>query len=169
LNTWLVILTLLYIKPRDFFRKLKKKGFKRFITEDVIGSNDSPQKKAVSIALGIFIGITPLWGIQTVTVIFLALIFKLNKTIAFAFSNISLPPFIPFIIFTSFQLGNFILGENVTFHITEIVADFEVLKHLKSYIIGSLALASLTAIFIGILSYLLFLFFENKNVTPTNV
>ncbi|EPR70014.1 glycosyl transferase, family 2 [Winogradskyella psychrotolerans RS-3] len=25
LNTWLVILTLLYIKPRDFFRKLKKK------------------------------------------------------------------------------------------------------------------------------------------------
>ncbi|QNK77340.1 DUF2062 domain-containing protein [Winogradskyella sp. PAMC22761] len=168
LNTWLVILTLLYIKPRDFFRKLKKKGFKRFITEDVIGSKDSPQKKALSIALGIFIGITPLWGVQTVTVIFLALIFKLNKTIAFAFSNISLPPFIPFIIFTSFQLGNFILGENVTFHITEIVADFEVLKHLKSYIIGSLALASLSAIFIGILSYLLFLIFEKKNVIPTN-
>ncbi|MGJ8547981.1 DUF2062 domain-containing protein [Winogradskyella wichelsiae] len=168
LNTWLVILTLIYIKPRDFFRKLKKKGFKRFITEDVIGSNDSPQKKALSVALGIFIGISPLWGIQTIAVLFLALIFKLNKTIAFTFSNISLPPFIPFIIFTSFQLGNFILGENVTFHINEIVENFEVLKHLKSYIIGSFAFATLAALSIGILSYFLFLLFRKKNLIMTN-
>lgn len=168
LNTWLVILTLLYIKPRDFFRKLKKKGFKRFVTEDVIGSKDSSQKKALSIALGIFIGISPLWGIQTVTVIFLAFIFKLNKTIAFAFSNVSLPPFIPFIIFTSFQLGNLILGENVTFNMSEIVADFEVLKHIKSYIVGSFALAFLAALSIGTLSYFLFLFFGKKNLSTTN-
>ncbi|WP_458627983.1 DUF2062 domain-containing protein [Winogradskyella sp. PC D3.3] len=168
LNTWLVILTLLYIKPRDFFRKLKKKGFKRFITEDVIGSNDSPQKKALSIALGVFIGISPLWGIQTITVIFLALLLRLNKTIAFAFSNVSLPPFIPFIILTSFQLGNFILGENVTFDINEIIAGFEVLKHVKSYIVGSFALATLAALSVGTLSYFLFLCFGNKNVTATN-
>ncbi|WP_179348910.1 DUF2062 domain-containing protein [Winogradskyella pacifica] len=168
LNTWLVILTLLYIKPRDFFRKLKKKGFKRFITEDIIGSNDSPQKKALSIALGVFIGISPLWGIQTITVIFLALLLKLNKTIAFAFSNISLPPFIPFIILTSFQLGNFILGENVTFDINEIIAGFEVLKHVKSYIVGSFALATLAALSSGTFSYFLFLLFRKKNVTATN-
>lgn len=168
LNTWLVILTLLYIKPRDFFRKLKKKGFKRFITEDIIGSNDSAQKKALSIALGVFIGISPLWGIQTITVIFLALLLKLNKTIAFAFSNISLPPFIPFIILTSFQLGNFILGENVTFDINEIIAGFEVLKHVKSYIVGSFALATLAALSSGTFSYFLFLLFRKKNVTATN-
>ncbi|REE16976.1 glycosyltransferase involved in cell wall biosynthesis [Winogradskyella pacifica] len=168
LNTWLVILTLLYIKPRDFFRKLKKKGFKRFITEDIIGSNDSPQKKALSIALGVFIGISPLWGIQTITVIFLALLFKLNKTIAFVFSNVSLPPFIPFIILTSFQLGNFILGENVTFDINEIIAGFEVLKHVKSYIVGSFALATLAALSSGTFSYFLFLLFRKKNVTATN-
>ncbi|WP_179354159.1 DUF2062 domain-containing protein [Winogradskyella vidalii] len=168
LNTWLVILTLLYIKPRDFFRSFKKKGFKRFLTEDIIGSNDSSQKKAASIALGLFIGIAPFWGAQTVIVIFLAFVFKLNKTIAFAFSNISIPPFIPFIIFTSFQLGHFILGEEVTFNISEIIADFEVLKHLKSYLIGSFALATVTALSIGTLSYFLFLFFEKKKVTTTN-
>lgn len=168
LNTWFVILTIFYIKPRDLFRKLKKKGVKRFLVENVIGSNDSPQKKALSIALGIFIGITPLWGFQTMLVITLALILKLNKTIAFAFSNVSLPPFIPFIVFASINLGNYILGQNETFSSATITTDFEVLKHLKTYIIGSFTLAAISAIIIGIISYFVFLIFQKKKVSVTN-
>ncbi|MGI9552104.1 MAG: glycosyltransferase family 2 protein, partial [Aurantibacter sp.] len=34
LNTWLVLVALIYIKPRDLFRKFRKKGFKRFFYED---------------------------------------------------------------------------------------------------------------------------------------
>ncbi|WP_240927828.1 DUF2062 domain-containing protein, partial [Cellulophaga sp. Z1A5H] len=146
LNTWLVILTFLYIKPRNFYRKFKKKGFKRFIIEDVIKNNDSPLKKASSIALGVFIGISPLWGFHTILVLSLALILKLNKTIAFTFSNVSLPPFIPFVVFGSFQMGNLLLGQNSTFNIPEIIADFETLKQLKIYIIGSFALAATVAL-----------------------
>ena len=169
LNTWLVILTLLYIKPRNLFRKLKKKGIKRFIVEDVIGNNDSPQKKAVSIALGIFIGITPLWGFHTIIVLFLAVILKLNKAIAFAFSNVSLPPFIPFIVLTSFILGNYILGQNETYNIATITTNFEVLKHLKTYIIGSFALATVSALTTGILSYVFLLILQKKKVNVSNV
>ncbi|MGB1307258.1 MAG: glycosyltransferase, partial [Oceanihabitans sp.] len=73
LNTYLVLIAIFYIKPRDAFRRLKKKGIKRFLTEEVLGSFDSPRKKALSIALGIFIGMSPLWGFHTVIVIFLAL------------------------------------------------------------------------------------------------
>ncbi|MBO0591068.1 DUF2062 domain-containing protein [Cellulophaga sp. E16_2] len=162
LNTWLVILTFLYIKPRNFYRKFKKKGFKRFIIEDVIKNNDSPLKKASSIALGVFIGISPLWGFHTILVLSLALILKLNKTIAFTFSNVSLPPFIPFIVFGSFQMGNLLLGQNSTFNIPEIIADFEALKQLKIYIIGSFALAATVAVTLGLLSYFLFLIFKKK-------
>src|SRR5690606_18578479 len=36
LNTWLVLLTLLYIKPRDYFRSFKEKGFRRFFLEDLL-------------------------------------------------------------------------------------------------------------------------------------
>lgn len=168
LNTWLVIVTFLYIKPRDFFRKLKKKGFKRFIVEDVIGNNDSPQKKALSVALGIFVGLTPLWGFHTVIVLSLALILKLNKTIAFAFSNVSLPPFIPFIVFASFIVGNFVLGQNETFNISTITTDFEVLKHLKTYIVGSFTLAAISSVIAGIVSYIILLIFQKKKVRVTN-
>ena len=168
LNTWLVILTLFYIKPRNLFRRLKKKGIKRFLVEDVIGSNDSPQKKALSIALGVFIGITPLWGFHTIIVLSLALIFNLNKAIAFAFSNVSLPPFIPFIVLGSFILGNTILGQNETYNLSTITTNFEVLKHLKAYIIGSFALAAVSALIAGIFSYFILLIFQKKKVSVPN-
>ena len=168
LNTWLVIVTIFYIKPRDLFRKLKKKGIKRFIVENVLGSNDSPQKKALSIALGIFIGMTPLWGFHTILVLSLALILNLNKTIAFAFSNVSPVSYTHLRAHGSFILGNSILGQNETYNMATITTDLEILKHLKTYIIGSFTLATISAITLGILSYFIFLIFQKKKANLTN-
>jgi len=108
--------------------------------------------------LGVFIGLSPLWGFQTVVVLFLAFILRLNKLIAFAFSNISLPPLIPFIIYASLKIGNFIL-ENKE------LPDFEwdtfksykdfIGQHLSEYILGSFALAVICSVLFGIASYLL--------------
>ena len=164
LNTWFVIVTLLYIKPRNLFRRFKKKGFKRFFMEDLLGNQDSPKKKALSIALGIFIGLSPFWGFQTVIVIFLALIFKLNKTIAFVFSNISIPPFIPFILYASSKMGQYLLGIKLEYTMEEMTENFEVLKHLKTYIVGSFSLAIIAAVSLGVLSYSLFLILAKKIV-----
>src|SRR5690606_15833943 len=125
LNTWFVLVTFFYIKPRNLFRKLKKKGLKRFVMEDLLGSDDSAEKKAFSIALGVFIGLSPLWGFHTVTVIFLALLLNLNKVIAFAFSNVSLPPFIPFILYFSLKLGSWLLGESFVLSMSEIDPSIE--------------------------------------------
>jgi len=164
LNTWLVIITFLYIKPRNLFRKLKKKGLKRFLKEDLLHSNDSAEKKAFSIALGVFIGLSPIWGFHTVSVIFLALLFRLNKVIAFAFSNVSLPPFIPFILYFSLKLGSWMLGENFVLSINEIDPSLELVKYLKSYIVGSLALSVSAAIFCGLMGYLILTLFERKKI-----
>ncbi|GAA3593061.1 DUF2062 domain-containing protein [Flavivirga amylovorans] len=164
LNTWFVILTLLYIKPRGFFRKLKKKGFKRFFKEDLFGSQDPASRKALSIALGLFIGLSPFWGFHTALVIFLAFIFKLNKTIAFIFSNISIPPFIPFILYASSKMGQYLLGIKLEYTREEMIENFEVLKHLKTYIVGSFSLAIIAATGFGLLSYFLFLILDKKVV-----
>ncbi|AFL80416.1 glycosyl transferase [Aequorivita sublithincola DSM 14238] len=164
LNTWFVLVTFFYIKPRNLFRKLKKKGLKRFIMEDLLGSDDSAEKKALSIALGVFIGFSPIWGFHTISVIFLAILFKLNKAIAFAFSNVSLPPFIPFILYFSLKLGSWILGENFVLSLNEIDPSLELMKYLKSYIVGSLALSVSAAIMCGIAGYLILTLFERKNI-----
>jgi len=164
LNTWFVLVTFFYIKPRNLFRKLKKKGLKRFVMEDLLGSDDSAEKKAFSIALGIFIGLSPLWGFHTVTVIFLALLLNLNKVIAFAFSNVSLPPFIPFILYFSLKLGSWLLGENFVLSMSEIDPSIELVKYLKSYIVGSLVLSVTAAVSCGIVSYVFLMLFERKKI-----
>jgi len=160
LNTILVVIALFYIKPRDFFRKLKKKGFKKFLLENILESDDSNAKKALSIALGVFIGISPFWGFQTVIVLFLAVLFKLNKAISFAFSNISFPPLIPFVIYGSLKIGSFFVSNQTPLLLTSALTFEDVKNNIAQYLIGSFILASLSAVIFGFSGYLLLTFFS---------
>jgi glycosyltransferase involved in cell wall biosynthesis len=168
LNTWFVLVTIFYIKPRDFYRRIKKKGIKKFLLEDILGSTDSPSKKAISIALGVFVGLSPFWGLHTLLVLFLAFLFKLNKPIAFAFSNISLPPLIPFIILFSLHIGNWVLGENLSFALENITSNFDFLTNLKTYVVGSLLLAISGALLFGGIGYLTLTFLGKRKMAVNN-
>ncbi|SEL68831.1 DUF2062 domain-containing protein [Parapedobacter koreensis] len=160
LNTWLVLVTLLYIRPRAYFRSFTEKGFRRFFLEDLLHSDDSILKKALSVALGVLVGLSPIWGFQTITVLFLALVLRLNKLIAFAFSNISLPPLIPFIIYISLQIGALLSGQpagsSLLFQWAEIgTYGTFIQQHLTEYVVGSFALATVSAVIFGLGAYLL--------------
>ena len=153
LNTFLVLIALFYIKPRDFFRRIRKKGIKKFLTEDILGSDDPPKKKALSIALGLFVGLSPFWGFHTLLVLGGAFLLKLNKPIAFAFSNVSLPPFIPFILYGGLQIGAWIMGEEHFFALDNIADNLLALKGIKTYLIGSIFLAITVSIIGGFMGY----------------
>lgn len=168
LNTWFVLVAIFWIKPRDLYRRFRKKGFRRFVKEDLLHSSDSPRKKALSIALGVFIGLSPLWGFHTIIVLFLAVLFKLNKVIAFAFSNVSLAPFIPFVLYASLKTGTFITGEELTYTFESIVTNFEFVTHLKTYIIGSLTLSIIGALLFGLLGYFILDLFDRKKMAIHN-
>jgi glycosyltransferase involved in cell wall biosynthesis len=161
LNTVLVCISLFYIKPRDFFRKLKKKGLKKFFLENVLESNDSNARKAASIALGVFIGISPFWGFQTVLVIALAVLLKLNKAIAFAFSNVSFPPLIPFVIYGSLKIGSYFITSDKPLILNMDMTLADIQKNITQYLVGSFILATVMAILFGVTSYLLLTFVNN--------
>lgn len=163
LNTVLVIISLIYIKPRDFINKFKKKSFKKFFLDDVVGSKDSNQKKSFSLALGVFIGIIPIWGFQTLAVISLSVFLNLNKFLSFAASNISIPPMIPLIVLSSLKIGGLILNNEVNDESATELMSFQ--QHLLEYLVGSLVLATITAIFVGFTSYFLLTSFKYKR-TP---
>jgi len=162
LNTILVTITLLYIIPRNFVNNFKKKSFKRFIKEDVLESDGSNRTKAFSITLGVFIGLSPFWGFHTLLVISLSVLFKLNKVLAFVASNVSLPPFIPFIIAASLFLGSpFVHGDS---NILSSELNFDLIKNnLLQYVIGSAILATSMSALCGILAFI----FLNK-LNPEN-
>lgn len=167
LNTVLVIITLLYIKPRNSIRNLRKKNFKKFVKEEILESGDSPARKASSIALGVLFGLLPIWGFQMVGVISAAYVLRLNKLLAFTFSNVSLPPFIPFIIYFSLQIGSFFVGEPIgSIAGTDLSMEF-VKNHFLQYLIGSTVVALTVAAFFGISSYGLIVYwnkFKTANV-----
>ncbi len=155
LNTWLVMLTLIYYLPKRLINNIKKKGIKKFWKENIVKSNEPPIKKASAIMLGLFIGISPLWGFHTILVITLAAVFKLNKAIAFLFSNVSIPPLIPFIIYASYQIGAVLMGKEIdaTLNIEEIKSGTDVFKSLGQYVIGSFALAIIVSLISGVIAY----------------
>jgi len=168
LNTWLVLVALFWIKPRDLYRRFRKKGLRRFLKEDLLHSSDSPRKKALSIALGVFIGLSPLWGAHTIIVLSLSVVFNLNKVIAFVFSNVSLAPFIPFVLYLSLKMGALITGKALIYTVDEMVDNLGFITHLKTYLIGSIALSTLSALVFGFLGYIVLTVFDRKKIAINN-
>jgi glycosyltransferase, family 2 len=152
LNSILVLIAFLYIKPRDFLRKFQKKSFKTFLKEDLLETSLSDSKKAFSIALGAFFGISPLWGFQTALTITFAVLLGLNKSLAFLASNISIPPMIPLIVWSSLKVGGLFTGGGLLPE-GEITRDF-IKAHLIQYLTGSFLLALLIAAILGTATYL---------------
>lgn len=158
LYSWFVLVSFLYIHPRNKYRDFKEKGFNRFWKEDILRSQEPPHQKATAIAIGIFVGLSPFWGIHTFLVFILAALFRVNKITAFVFSNISIPPFIPFILYASYQTGSVLLGNGLDWKLkmSRFQSGIEIISGLGQYIIGSLALAITMAFIVWILFYLLF-------------
>lgn len=154
LNTILVLIAIFYIKPRDFFRKLKKKSLWKFIKEDILEHNASAEVKSLSVALGIFCGIAPFWGFQTLITLSVAVLCRLNKAIAFACSNISIPPMIPIIILASLRIGSIFVKGDILPKSGEITMEY-VKNNLLQYLIGSIILALSSATLLGGITYII--------------
>src|SRR5690606_10265748 len=145
----------------------KEKGFKRFFFEDLLHSDDAPLKKSLSVALGVLIGVSPFWGFQTLIVLFLACVLRLNKLIAFAFSNVSIPPLIPFVVYACLETGTFVLGQSsatasFNWHRVETYRPF-IQQHLTEYIVGSFVFGIVTATLAGSMTYLLLTIRTHQN------
>ncbi|HTF29552.1 MAG TPA: DUF2062 domain-containing protein [Flavitalea sp.] len=156
LNIFLVFITFLWIKPRDFFRLIfQKKKLREVLRNQLFNPGQSDMLKSVSIAFGIFMGIIPIWGFQLVVAIFLAVIFKLNKALVIIAANISIPPMIPLIIFLSYKMGTWWMGDRrVTLEFSRKINLETIKANLEQYIYGSITLAIIAALLAGLISWI---------------
>lgn len=113
LNTCLVLIALLWIKPRDFIKMLmKKEGWRTLWRSLFVNPQESNHVKAASVGFGFFMGIVPVWGFQLAIGIPLTVLFRLNKALFLLAANISIFPFTPFIWMASLATGKWLLGYN---------------------------------------------------------
>jgi len=70
--------------------------------------NSTPGRLAASVFTGIFLGVVPLYGVQTWICIAVAQLFRLNKLTVVASAQISLPMFAPFLVAAGIAIGEYL-------------------------------------------------------------
>ncbi len=96
-----------------------------------------------SVALGMFIGCTPLYGFHIWLVLAAAAPLRLDALVAYLASNVSIPPMIPFLLFAEAQVGTFLLeGRFLELSLHELaptnIFDLGVAVALGSLFVGAL-------------------------------
>jgi glycosyltransferase involved in cell wall biosynthesis len=155
LNTVLVFISLFYIKPVAFFKLLKKENIREFLDRHILHSNDSTAKITLSVMLGVFMGIMPIWGYQLVTAFALAYLFRLNKAVVIVAANISVPPLIPVILYLSFLTGNIVLGFGTKINVSHALTFAFIKTNLFQYIIGSIIFGVILSLFFGFIIFVM--------------
>ena len=125
------------------------RGFKaqarKFVTA-LLKERLDPGRAAAAVFLGIFIGIVPIYGLQTLAAVGVALLFRLNKPLTVAGTFINNPLLQPFIILASVELGCLLrLGSFQPLTLTTLAAMRTHIgkQELFIWVIGSVALGIL--------------------------
>lgn len=155
LNTFLVLVAVLWVKPRDFVRNLFSREGRKMLYKAIFATpGETNQTKAMSMAFGVFMGIVPVWGFQLAIGIPLAILFRLNKALFILAANISIPPIMFIIMAASVALGKWMLGINT------ILPDFRnitldiVKQEGAAFFLGGTVLAIVSGCIVYLLSYL---------------
>jgi glycosyltransferase involved in cell wall biosynthesis len=164
LNTFLVFISLLYIKPRDLLRKLFiKQKWKEVFIDELFDPGQTMARKSASVAFGIFMGIAPVWGFQLILAIFGAVLMRLNKGLVILFANISIPPMIPLIIYVSYRFGSFWMpGSPPSISLAKSLSLSMIRYNFKQYLAGSISLAIVAGALSGLICFILLKIFSKR-------
>lgn len=99
-------------KPAKEAQTLPKPGILsgiKALGQRLRGGELSVRRLTLSVALGLFIGCTPLYGFHLLLTTGLCLLLRLDTLVAYLAANISVPPMVPLILFVEFQVGTYLL------------------------------------------------------------
>jgi glycosyltransferase involved in cell wall biosynthesis len=166
LNTALVLMALLFVRPFLFVRSLDRENIRIFYRKYLLSPEESNFKKAASIGLGICMGILPVWGWQMALAVTAAHFLKLNKVLTVVASNISIPPMIPFILYFSYAMGGLIINAPTELQDgVKYTLEF-VKQNLFQYLVGAVVLAIIMGFATGLLALAILSLFRRKQPAP---
>ena len=122
------------------------------LRETLLHHHVEPGRLAAGVALGVFIGMTPFYGLQTILAIALAGLLRLNITAVVLATQISNPAFAPFIIAASVWLGDKLGGPPMP-----VDGSWWDLRHprfYESWLRGGLVLGATAGAFCGLVTWL---------------
>lgn len=142
-------------------RKVKTRM--RQLTTAVLTERLDPGRAAAAVFIGIFIGIVPIYGFQTLAALGLALLFKLNKPLTLASTFISNPLLQPLLILASLEMGFFL--RHGYFHLFKLsdLTGANLKEELFSWFVGSLVLGVIVGAVGAVLTAIVVHLYEPAN------
>lgn len=135
--------------------------FKR-IAVRLLRLNNSPREIALGVAIGVFIGILPVYGLHTVLVIIAAILVRsANKIAIFLGTSISLPPTIPPITWAGYEIGRRLLSgefEPLSWSVFKNITFQKICRYYQPLFLGSVILGIICAV----IFYLVVFYLANK-------
>ncbi len=123
--------------------------FKR-IAVRLLRLNNSPQEIALGVAIGVFIGILPVYGLHTVLVVIAAILVRpANKIAIFLGTSISLPPTVPPITWAGYEIGRCILNgkfEPLSWSVFKNITFQKICSYYQPLFLGSVVLGIICAV-----------------------
>lgn len=116
--------------------------------KSLLTERTSPGEIVAASMLGIFLGTLPLIAVHSIVIIFMATRLRLNRLLALNISHLCAPPFVPAL---ALEAGFFLRHGYflVDFNFQTLGRQF--LQRLGDYLLGSIVLAPLLALLIGVL------------------
>jgi len=121
---------------------------RKFVTK-LLTERLDPGSAAAAVFWGVFIGIVPIYGLQTLAAIGVAFLFGLNKPLTLASTFINNPLLQPFLVIGSLGLGGFLrTGSMQSLHLaalgrTQLLSSTFLKEQLLAWVLGSLLLGLL--------------------------
>jgi len=119
--------------------------------------NNTPQEIALGIAIGVFIGILPVYGLHTVLVVVAAILVRpANKIAIFLGTSISLPPTIPPITWAGYEIGRLVLRgkfEPLNWSVFTHITFKKIYSYYQPLFLGSVILGLICALIFYFLAF----------------
>jgi glycosyltransferase involved in cell wall biosynthesis len=117
----------------------------------LVKEDASSRRLAAAGALGVFLGALPLIGFHTITILFVASFFRLNKIVAISTSQLCMPPFVPAI---CIEVGHLLRHGRFLTEISLETIGYQGLERIYEWLIGSLVVGPAMGILLGGTIYL---------------
>ena len=157
LNTKFTIMSMFPIPHRQILGEYKNKekitlrhpirSIKKLLAQKI-----SPGRLAAAGALGVFLGTLPLIGIHTIMILFTAGFFRWNKIVALSTSQMCVPPLVPAL---CIETGYFLRHGKFLTEISLDTLGYQALERCYEWLIGSILLAPILAVFIAGVIYIM--------------
>jgi 2-polyprenyl-3-methyl-5-hydroxy-6-metoxy-1,4-benzoquinol methylase/uncharacterized protein (DUF2062 family) len=122
-------------EARGPFREQLRRAWAR-----IRGGELTPWRAAFSVALGVFIGVLPIYGFHILVIVALCVPLRLDAAVAYLAANISIPPMAPILTIAAIQLGSRTLHG----HFVPLTVDAaRALARHPGPLVGSLAVGSI--------------------------